>query len=434
MKKSSHQLGFWGLFSIVIGSQIGSGVFMLPSTLAPFGYYAFAGWLTAGAGALALTMVFVKLVERFPKTGGPHVYAQQALGVDVAFFTGWTYWVISSVSSVTVVLAALGYLSPILGVLSPHTSAACQLMLLFAVMVLNLYGVDQAGSAETLLAIIKIFTLIVIPVFALLYFNVDHIATSSSLLQEASALNLTGQATLLTLWAFIGLETATTPAESTVNPKFTIPAAMLSGTTCVLLLYLLNSIALQGLIPFSVLEQSQAPYVDAAKLLLGGEWSAAVGVFAALVCLSNLNAWILTSGQIALGLAQDGFLPPVFKECNTYGAPKFGLFVSCAMIALLILTSMDSSLLSQVIYIINISVTAFLYVYLVCCASLLVLLWREAKPWYNEEYYFALCAGFFCLYLIFTTAWTINLVALLFILSGIPIYLLRPTWHLAKPV
>ena len=377
MSNNTHQLGFWGLFSIVIGSQIGSGVFMLPATLALYGYYAFAGWLSAGVGALALTMVFMKLVERFPKTGGPHVYAQQALGSDIAFFTGWTYWVISSVSSVTVVLAALGYLSPILGTLSPTTSALCQIGLLSAVTFLNLRGVDQAGNAETLLAVIKLFTLLVIPLLALMHFQPSYIAPLSAFSAHTSGFQATAQATLLTLWAFIGLETATTPAESTYNPRFTIPAAMLSGTSCVLLLYLLNSVALQGLIPFTDLAESQAPYVDAAKVLFGGEWSQAIGVFAALVCLSNLNAWILTSGQIALGLAQDGFLPSLFKKTNQHGAPLWGLISCFLMITSLILLSTDTSLLDQVVQIINISVTAFLYVYLTCCLSLFVLAWEK---------------------------------------------------------
>ena len=179
------------------------------------------------------------------------------------------------------------------------------------------------------------------------------------------------------------------------------------------------------MIPFTDLSESQAPYVDAAKVLFGGEWSQAVGVFAALVCLSNLNAWILTSGQIALGLAQDGFLPSLFKKTNQHGAPLWGLISCFFMIASLILLSTDTSLLDQVVQIINISVTAFLYVYLTCCLSLFVLTWGEEKPWFSLEYIVSLCAGMFCVFLIATTSLSINLTALLFVFSGIPVYIYR---------
>ncbi len=115
----SRKIGFWSVFALVTGSQIGSGVFMLPANLAPYGFYSLAGWLFSGAGAIALALVFAGLCARFPQTGGPHVYVHHAFGRGWAFFTGWTYWVISWVSTTAVVVVSIGYLTPIIGHQSP---------------------------------------------------------------------------------------------------------------------------------------------------------------------------------------------------------------------------------------------------------------------------------------------------------------------------
>src|SRR5437762_1276265 len=100
----TKKMGFWSIFAIVIASQIGSVIFMLPASLAPYGYFALIGWLVSACGALALALVFASLCMWYPETGGPHVYVHKAFGARAAFFTGWTYWVISWVSSTAVVI------------------------------------------------------------------------------------------------------------------------------------------------------------------------------------------------------------------------------------------------------------------------------------------------------------------------------------------
>src|SRR5271163_1332369 len=121
----SQKIGFWAVFALVAGSQIGSGVFMQPASLAPFGIYSIFGWLISSGGAIALALVFSWLVTKHPKTGGPCVYAEVAFGKTVGFFIGWTYWVISWVSTTVLFVASIGYLSPLLG----HPSASVRLIL-----------------------------------------------------------------------------------------------------------------------------------------------------------------------------------------------------------------------------------------------------------------------------------------------------------------
>ena len=89
MNISNQKIGFWAVLSLVVGSQIGSAVFMLPANLASFGKYAFYGWITSSFGAISLALVFANLAMHFPKTGGPHAYINEVFGKNLAFFVCW---------------------------------------------------------------------------------------------------------------------------------------------------------------------------------------------------------------------------------------------------------------------------------------------------------------------------------------------------------
>src|SRR3989338_1171772 len=169
------KIGFWSLFALVTGSQIGSGIFMLPANLAPFGWFSLLGWAISGVGAIALALVFAKLCSWFPKTGGPHVYARAAFGDKIAFWTGWTYWVVSWVSTTAVIVATVGYLSPLFGPFSANATLIGQVCLLGIVTWLNLQGVYAAGRVEFILTLLKFIPLIALPILGLIYFNADNI-------------------------------------------------------------------------------------------------------------------------------------------------------------------------------------------------------------------------------------------------------------------
>ena len=421
-----QKMSFWQVFALVLGSQIGSGVFMLPSSLSAYGWYAILGWLVAGIGALSLAMVFMGLVFRVTKTGGPHVFVAEAFQSPVlTFFTGWTYWVISAVSSLTVLGSAVGYFQPFLPELSPLASCGLQLFLLVVFAGVNLLGVKNAGRLEFVLMLVKITTLVVVPCVALFYFDPEHLRVASSMPQSnlADLFGLVARSAFLAFWAFIGLETATAPADSIDNPRVTIPKALIYGTLVVLALYLLNSFGIQGFLPHQVLSSSSAPYTLVSERLFGGYWYLLLSFSAGMIFLSNLNAWILTSGQVALGLANDGCLPTFFKAVNRSGAPYWALIISSALIVPFLIAIMDSSLKDQIMLIIDLSVAAFLYVYLLCVLGLIRLLNNEKGPlWSKGLFWASLLALLFCTVSIAMESWMVLLTSFAFVLSGLPLY------------
>lgn len=416
----SNKIGFWSVFALVTGSQIGTAVFMLPASLAPFGEFSIVGGIISGCGAMALSLVFASLCAQFPKTGGPHVYAEKAFGKSIAFFTGWTYWIVSWVSTTAVIITAIGYMTPFIGSKSSDLYLILEILLLFSITLLNMNGIKTAGKVEILLTILKFLPLLVISFSALYFFDQSNFIVDTKV-SSMTTPKILGQVTLLTLWGFIGLETATTTAGSVYNPSKTIPRAIIFGTFCVAILYLINTVGIMGLIPANDLVLSEAPYVDAVKIMFGGNWHLLISLIAAVVCVGTLNAWMLTSGQIALGLAEDGLMPSCFARKNKNESPFVGLMVSSFGILPLLIMTANQTISAQLTTIIDFSVIAFLFVYLVCSLAFLKILVTQKGKLFQSV--FALISIAFCLWVIYETPLKTLLVASLFVISGLPVYI-----------
>jgi basic amino acid/polyamine antiporter, APA family len=419
----SRKIGFWSVFALVTGSQIGTGVFILPASLAPFGILSLGGWVIAGLGAVMLALVFAKLCARFPRTGGPHAYVQEMFGPTASFFTGWTYWIISWVSTSAVITGSIGYLTPFIGDQPPLVNLSLEILLLFIFTAVNCKGVKTAGKVEFFLTALKMIPLLLVPVVALFFFDTQNFAP----IETRSPLDISqmlSHVALLTLWGFVGLESATTPAGSIENPGKTIPRAVVWGTLFVAIVYIINSVSVMGAVPFQTLAVSKAPYADTARLIFGGNWHLVISLIASIVCIGTLNAWMLASGQIALGIAQDGLLPPLFAKQNKDGAPIWALLISCGGILPLLYLTQDKNLAQQVNTIIDFSVTSFLFVYAICTVAYLKMIWQqnEKKFWQWSYGIIALC---FCTWVIAATPGKTLLISSVFTLSGIPIYVFR---------
>ncbi len=301
-----------------------------------------------------------------------------------------------------------------------------EISLVIIITLLNLKGVQAAGHAEFVLTVLKFVPLMVIPLLALSYFNTDNFVMSACTTPMGTS-QILSQVTLLTLWGFIGLESATTPAGSVENPGKTIPKAIIIGTLCVAGLYLINSVGIMGLIPGQELVHSKAPYVDAVQRIFGGHWHLVIAVIASIACIGTLNAWMLASGQIALGLAEDQLLPSLFARKNQFDAPFIGLLTSClGIIPLLILTN-HHTLCQQVGAIIDFSVIAFLFVYLICVLAFLKILKKQNHR--GASWIYAFISLGFCGWVLYETSLKTLAIASLFTISGIPVYSL---WYRSK--
>ena len=411
---STKRMGFWAVFAIVFGSQIGSGIFMLPSVLAPYGMFGIYGWCFAGLGALLLAFIFSELCSRYPQTGGPHIYIKKEFGMIPAFFICWSYWLVSWISTSVVIVSAVAYLNPFFDNPSSNFNLSLEIALLIIVTALNCKSVKLSGQVEFALTLLKFIPFVVVPIVLLQSFDSSCIAMSQELASIPSQ-KLVSMVTILCFWGFIGVECATTPAGSVKNPGKTIPKAIVLGTSSVALVYFVNNAAVMGVIPSAILAQSTAPFVDAINVVAGKNVSYLLSAVASIVCIGTLNAWVLTSAQISLGLAEDKLLPAFFATKNEEESPYISVLISSlGLIQILILTKQES-FSEQISYIINFSVIVFLIVYIACCAVYLKLMIKEKN---TAKILIGLISIAFCIFAIADSPIRAILDSTLFFVSG----------------
>lgn len=412
------KIGFWSVFAIVLGAQVGSGMLMLPATLAPFGLLSIWGWIIACCGAISLASVFSKLCTIMPKTGGPHAYVQMAFGKTASFFTGWTYWLVSWISTAIVVISCVAYLSPFIEKYGENAFLYGELILLTIITYINCVSISLSGKIELVLTMLKFAPLLIIPMLTVPYFNFDNFSVSKAL-EHLSTSQIVSESSLLAFWGFIGVECATAPAGMVKNPGRNIPLAIMLGTICAALLYLFNCLGIMGAIHGDILSNANAPYVEFAKIAFPGCSDYIMGIIGFIICLGTLNAWTLTSGQIALGLAQDKLLPFVFSKVNKSHAPYFNIIISSIGISIILFLTKQTSIAKQVLQIIDFSVISFLFVYLISSISFLKTIYKTRNM---SQILLGIFSTGFCIWVISNSGLTSICIASAFTLSGVVIY------------
>ena len=162
MDDAPKTLGFWSCWSLTVGCMIGSGVFLLPTVLAPYGLLSFGGWIIAGGGSIALALVFARLASRITRSGGPYAYVQAAFGDFTGFLMGWTYWVSNWLGLPVVAIAFVGYLTVFVPALStnPIAQAAAALAVIWIFTLINIRGLKDASFVQIAMTVLKIVPLV----------------------------------------------------------------------------------------------------------------------------------------------------------------------------------------------------------------------------------------------------------------------------------
>lgn len=420
MSSSPRSIGLLATTSLVTGNMIGSGVFLLPASLSVFGMLSLLGWGITTVGALCLALVFAHLSKgKDASQGGPHQSIRKAFGKEAGFFAAWGYWVLSWISNAALVVAATGYLSEIYGGFSVSQSLMVELGIIFVVTSINMLGIVAAGRFELMMTLLKLIPLIGIPLFGLFYINPEHLSLSS--LHAQSFANLKA-VIFLTLWGFIGVETATVPAAEVRNPKTTVPLATILGTLIAAIVYMMGTFVLLGVLSSDQLAQSNAPYAQLAQAIFGGQWGIAIAGCALLCCIGSFNGWTLVVSRIASGAAKEGLFPKFFARENRFGAPYISLLVSSALTIPLLLMSMQSSLLDQFNMIIDFSITLILFIYLGC--TLAYLKEQALSKLTVGTILIGGCTLAFILFALWAAGMGTVLLSLTILLTGVPVHLL----------
>lgn len=367
-------LGLGMCVALVVGNSIGSGVFLLPASLAPYGLNSVLAWLLTATGAILLALVFSSLSRAYPRAGGPYAYTHLAFGPFAAFIVAWGYWISIWVGNAAIATGAVSYLTPLLPWIAsvPGASAGVTLLVLWLLTFVNCYGVTASGWVQSVTTVLKVLPLIAVAAVGLFSVHAENFAQTAGIPLSAGA---TTAAATLTLWALLGLESATIPADKVRDPGRTIPRATLLGTIFTALICMIACSTVLLLLPPRVLAHSNAPFVDVASLFWGEGAGRLLAVFAAISGFGALNGWILLQGELPNAMAKDGVFPAVFARVSPRGTPTFALIFGSALVTLLVLTNYRKSMVGIFTFMILLSTTACLVTYALCSLALLRLQW-----------------------------------------------------------
>jgi len=371
---SARKLGLWMSIALVMGNMIGSGVFLLPASLASYGLNSIVGWLLSAAGAIALAVVLSRLSRAFPDGGGPYAYTHAAFGPLPAFLVAWGYWINVWVGNAAIATGAVSYLVAFVPQIAtdPHVSAGIVVVILWSLTAVNCIGVRAAGWVQGVTTVLKLVPLLAIAAVGLYAVKLDSLTINAAVPFSVSA--VTASATL-TLFALLGLESATIPDGKVDNPERTIPRATMIGTVLTSVIYVVSCSTVLILLPTAQLASSNAPFADVARMFWGGTGAALVALAAAISGFGALNGWILLQGEVPYVMAKDGVFPRVFAKTSRRNTPIFALVFGSALVTILVVLNAGETSVRVFTFMVLLATSACLVMYLVCCLALLRLQW-----------------------------------------------------------
>ena len=355
---------------MVAGNIMGSGVFMLPASLAGTGGVAIYGWAVTIIGAMALSLVYAKFSSFETGAGGSYAYVKKAFGPYMGYQTNTVYWLAGWIGNIAMAVVGVGYLAYFFPFLKdPMMAAIATIVVIWAFTFLNMVGPAAVTKVQSYTT-----SLVFIPIFGVALFGWFWFSPETYL----EAWNVTGKDTIsavqgtlnITLWAFIGVETAAVVASVVENPQKNVPIATMGGVSIAAVSYVLSSTAIMGMIPNDVLVNSSAPFADAVTIAIGPIGGAIVSFCAAAGCLGSLGGWTLVVGQSAKAAADDGLFPAIFGKVNKNGTPYMGLIIVGGLMTAIVLLTISPTAAKQFGMIASISVIMTLLPYIYTCAAL----------------------------------------------------------------
>jgi len=363
-EKGKGKIGLWMSTSLVVGNMTGSGIFLLPAALALYGGISLLGWIFTVAGSICLALVFSRLSRLITKAGGPFTYSREGFGDFAGFLVAWGYWLSIWSGNAAISVAGVGYLSVFIPELKENQvlSAVVAVGAIWLFSYINTKSIKKVGMVQLVTTVLKILPLLILGTLGFLYFDSSHFSPLN--LSSKTNFDAVTATAALSLWAFLGLESATIPSNQVLNPARTIPRATILGIIIAAILYISSTVGVMGIMAPADLQQSAAPFADAARIIWGEKASGLIAAGAAIACFGALNGWILLQGQIPLAASRDRLFPPAFAKLSKNGVPVPGILIASVLASVLVGFNYSRGLVKMFSFIIMLSTLSCLLPYL----------------------------------------------------------------------
>ena len=407
-----------------VGVMIGSGVFLLPTVLAPFGSISFLGWIVTSSAAIIIALILGRLASRTERTGGFYVYTQDAFGDLPGFLIAWGYWLAIIFGITAISTAFVGYLSAVIPAIgaSNLSQAITAAIVIWTFAAFNIKGVGSGAFIQLLTTILKLLPLGIIIILGVTAGTPDNIPPFNP--QGQSIFGAVAATAMLTMWAFVGLEASTVAAGDVIDPKRTIPRAIVAGTLTVTFVYIAVTAAVMMLVPVDILQTSEAPFVDAAKSL--GPIGAGLIAFGALISTAgSLNGNVFLGGQMPMAIAIDGLAPKILARKNKGGSAVWSLVISCTIATILLVFNYQEGLIAAFTFMISMSTLCTLLPYAVSAIAEFKMSRKSSNFWAA----IALIAVLYVAIAMIGSGLKILAWGVILILAGLPLYYLNKNFQ-----
>lgn len=424
-----RELGLGAATAIVVGNVIGSGIFMSPASFARVTNpkVAIMAWIFTAIGSLLIALSFANLGSKMPKTGGPIVYTRAAFGDFAGFLIAWSFWIGAWVGNDAIITAFMSYVTYFFPSANNPMSAIliCSAVIWIFTFV-NIVSVKHVGKIGIISTILKVVVLVVFIFIAFINFNPSYMNTISS--PEVAGMGTLPAGIAIALWAFVGLESATVAGGEIKNPEKNIRRSTVFGILIIGIIYIVISIASMGAMDQASLAKSTAPMADIIDAATGASWG---GPFIAIgAIISTLGAacgWLLTTARCAVGAAEDGLFPKIFKKVSPkYNTPVAALIINSICMNVLLLMNYIGSLQSVFDFMILLATLSFLPAYSFTAAAEIILLCKKSKEFslinFLKSSIFSLLAFAYSIYAIYGTGAEVVMYGFILMLVGIPVY------------
>ena len=388
-----RELGVWAAAAIVVGTVIGSGIFLVPKSMvlrvgSPD--TVFLVWVAGGLLSLFGALTYAELASAMPEAGGEYVYLREAYGPFWAFVYGWTQmWVAKSGSIATLATGFFAYLAnfypgleqvlaripiPIGPNWGPVEIRSGQLLAIVVILLLawlNYFGVKVGGNVQVAITALKVGLIAAIIVVGL---TTGHGTPANFHTAVPAAAGLSGflAALVAALWAYDGWNNVSMVSSEIREPQRNLPRALIFGTAAVMLIYLLTNAAYFYVLSASEVAGSSRVAAEMMRRIFGGPGANAVSIAAMISIFSALNGSILSGSRVPYAMARDGlFFRSVGTVHATHHTPSVSIILLSLWASVLVLSGRYDDLLNLVIF-------ASWILYAMATASVIVL--RRKRP------------------------------------------------------
>jgi len=383
--KTAHELhravGYTGATAIVIGTIIGSGIFLVPHDVAQQVGSVEAlmlVWLVGGVLSLSGALSLAELGTANPAAGGIYVYLRDAYGKLFAFLYGWALLLVINSGSVATLAVAFGIYSATFVPLSPLAQKFVALAAIALLTFVNVLGVRKAAAVQTLFSLAKLAGLAIIMGAALFSRHFVPVQAAHSLPVSHTTASSFGVALIGVLWAYEGWHMLSFAAGEVKNPSRVLPRSYLVGTLVVITVYVGANLAYLHVLPMPALAEHQRVAAKTMEVLAGPRGATFVAALILCSIFGAINGTVLGGPRAYYAMARDGVLfPSVGRVHPRYATPAVALLIQGGWSMLLAATGTYKQLYTYVIF------TGWLFY---AAATFAVVILRRKRPKIERPY------------------------------------------------